>query len=168
MTDYKADSKGNDSSLDRKLSGKDSGDEEEIFYSDEKDGGSGDDYKGLDLPKVNVLDIIIDPKGTSSVSSPFTLDIKFELDRDVVAGYWVIKFLMDSSHNRVINILGETNVEDYVDGESEMHFEAKNINIEGVQASTLTNSGLLMAVFMANGEEVATVNMVSVLNHFLI
>lgn len=167
MADYKADSKGGDASIDRKQSGKDfGGDDEEVFYSDDKDGGYGDDSKGLDLPQVNVLEITLDPKGVAPVSSSFSLDIKFELDRDVVAGYWMVKFLVDSCHNRVINILGETAVEDYPDGESDMHFEAKSVSIEGVEASTLTNSGLLMAVFMANGEEVATVNMVSTIHPF--
>jgi len=57
-------------------------------------------------------------------------------------------------------VLGETPVEDYPDGESEMRFDLDRIDIEGIAPSALTNSGLLMALLMVNGKEVATVNMV--------
>ena len=159
MSDYKSESKS--SGADSKSSKYSGEDDEEVFYSDEK--GDGGDSKGAfdDLPKVTILDIKVEPSGVSKVTSSLTLDIKFDLDRDVVAGYWVIKFLVDSTRNRIIKILGETKVEDYVDGESDMHFETTEVDVNGIQSSALTNSGLLSAVFMANGEEVATVNMVS-------
>jgi hypothetical protein len=153
MAEYKAESKG---TFERRPSGK-SLDDDDVFYSDEK----GGDCQRLELPVVTVVDISIGPKTLCEVSSPLILDIKFELDRDVVAGFWAFKFLVDSSYNRLIRVLGESRVEDYPDGESDVHFEVENISVDGIKASTLTNSGLLMAVFMANGEEVATVNMVS-------
>ena len=153
MADSKAESKGG---FERKLSGKGLDDDDEIFLSDDKASNDTD----VDVPRVDVLDIKIGPKSLSEISTPLTLDLKFELDRDVVAGYWVVKFLVDSSYNRIIKVLGETPVEDYPDGESEMHFEASSINVDGIKPSTLTNAGLLSAVFMANGVEVATVNMV--------
>ena len=56
--------------------------------------------------------------------------------------------------------LGETDVEDYPDGESDMHFCIAEVDVAGIPPSTLANSGLLIAAFMADGEEVACVNMV--------
>lgn len=41
-----------------------------------------------------------------------------------------------------------------------MRFDLDRIDISGIPPSTLTNSGLLMACLMADGEEVASVNMV--------
>ncbi len=133
-------------------------DDEEIFCSDYKDCKEDD----FDVPQVKVLNIDIRPKGVTSISSPLDLQIQFELDRDAVAAYWVVQFLVDSSHSRMIKVLGETPVEDYPDGESEMTFHADTIDVSGISPSSLTNSGLLMAVFMVNGREVATVNMVSI------
>ena len=60
-----------------------------------------------------------------------------------------------------IKILGETAVEDYPEGDSEMFFTVDHIDVSGVSPSALANSGLLMAAFVADGEEVASVNMVS-------
>ena len=56
--------------------------------------------------------------------------------------------------------MGETPIEDYPDGDSDMNFHVDSIDISGIPPSTLTNSGLLMAIFCVDGEEVATVNMV--------
>jgi hypothetical protein len=134
-------------------------DDEEVFYSDYKDGGDSKD-DDFDVPQVNVINIIIGPKGIVPISSPLDLRIKFELDRDAVAAYWTVQFLVDSSHSRLIKVLGETPLEDYPDGESDMTFHADTIDVGGIEPSSLTNSGLLMAVFMVNGKEVATVNMV--------
>ena len=68
--------------------------------------------------------------------------------------------MVDSAETRLIRVLGETNVEDYPDGESDMHFSVSSIDIDGIPPSTLANSGLLIAAFVADGEEVACVNMV--------
>lgn len=143
----------------RESKGSKSFDEEEILYSDYKDGADAkeDDF---DVPRVNVLRIDVGQRGVVPISAPLELRIEFELDRDVVAASWVVQFLVDSSHSRLIKVLGETSVEDYPDGESEMVFRADSIDVSGIEPSALTNSGLLMAVFMANGKEVANVNMV--------
>jgi hypothetical protein len=154
-TDSKSDFK---STYDSK-SGRD--DEEEIFASDGKydDTDNGDEFKNL--PQVNITEIKIKPSGVVDVTAPLTLDMKFELSRDVVAASWVIKFLVDSSHSRIIKVLGQTEVEDYPDGESDMHFHVDYVDIDNIPPSSLTNSGLLMAVLMVDGEEVVGVNMVS-------
>lgn len=57
-------------------------------------------------------------------------------------------------------MLGNTHVEDYPDGESDMHFSVESIDINGIPPSTLANSGLLISTFVVDGEEVASVNMV--------
>ena len=71
-----------------------------------------------------------------------------------------MKFLVDTAENRLIKILGETSVEDYPEGESDMHFHVNSVDIEGIPRSTVANSGLLIASFMADGGEVACVNLV--------
>jgi hypothetical protein len=53
--------------------------------------------------------------------------------------------------------LGETPVEDYPDGESDMEFSCNEIDFSNVKPSALTNSGLLMACLIVDGEEVACV-----------
>lgn len=137
-------------------------DEEEIFISDYKSGRDdmGSKMADMDVPKIEILSIKVQPKEICPVNARLSLRMTFELDRDVVAAYWQIRFLVDSAHSRIIKILGDTPVEDYPDGESEMHFETDAIDISGIEPSALANSGLLMAVFMVNGEEVANVNMV--------
>jgi hypothetical protein len=143
-------------------------------------------------PKIEILSIEFDPP-SGPLSGPLELRIRFELDRDVVAGYWIVRFLVDSSDRRLIKvrryhnflqnrnrllgiifsvcvffltkILGETAVEDYPEGDSEMFFTVDHIDVSGVSPSALANSGLLMAAFVADGEEVASVNMVSMLQH---
>jgi len=116
----------------------------------------------LDAPRVDVVSIIIEPSGENRIDSPIDLKIKFELSRDVVAAYWVLQLLVDSTNSRIIKILGETSVEDYPDGESEMSIYIDEVNVSGIPVSTLANSGLLMAKFMADGDEVISVNMVCV------
>ena len=119
-----------------------------------------DNYKPIP-PQINVLSIDIEPSAEwTEISSPLDLHICFELDRDAVAAYWVVQFLVDSSHQRIIKILGQTDVDDYPEGESEMNFRASEIDVSGIAPSTLTNYGLLMAVLMVDGEEIASVNMV--------
>jgi hypothetical protein len=135
--------------------------DEEILYSDEKDytGDENPDDK-LNYPQVNIIEIEILPKKPVEITSSLSLKMKFELDRDVIAAYWIVKLLVDSAHSRIIQILGQTDVEDYPDGESDMSFTVDSISVDNIPPSTLANSGLLMAVFMVDGEEVATVNMV--------
>ncbi|KAJ1385507.1 hypothetical protein B484DRAFT_309292, partial [Ochromonadaceae sp. CCMP2298] len=91
------------------------------------------------------------------LTSPLALEITFELDRDAVAAYWVVQFLVDSTSQRIIKVLGKTEVEDYPEGESEMCFRVGHVDVSGIPPSTLANSGLLMAVLMVDGEEVASV-----------
>lgn len=136
-------------------------DDEEIIASDYKADGLqyGEDIDE-DIPIVNVTDIQLSPSGPCPISSPLELSMKFVLDRDAVAAYWVIQFLVDACYSRLVRVLGETPVEDYPDGESEMRFNLDCIDFEGIVPSALTNSGLLMALLMVNGKEVATVNMV--------
>ena len=134
--------------------------DEKLF--DEKDDKDYYDSKS-NPPKIDITSIIIDPIGFDEVSSPISLKIKFELDRDVVAAFWVVQLLVDSSHNRIIKVLGETDVEDYPDGESDMSINIKSIDVSDIPPSTLTNSGLLMAKFMVDGDEVASVNMVIII-----
>jgi hypothetical protein len=135
--------------------------DEEILYSDEKDytGDENPDDK-MNYPQVNIIEIEILPKKPVEITSSLSLKMKFELDRDVIAAYWIVKLLVDSAHSRIIQILGQTDVEDYPDGESDMSFTVDSISVDNIPPSTLANSGLLMAVFMVDGEEVATVNMV--------
>ena len=128
----------------------------------------GDDSKGLpetndtkELPVINVLSVDIGNDGKEEdISSSIELKITFELDRDVVAGYWCIKFLVDSCDSRIIKILGETEVEDYPEGESDVYYTCDSIDFSGISPSALTNSGLLIASFMGNGQEIACVNCV--------
>ncbi len=145
-----------DDDFDCKSEGKDN--DRDCYYD-----GKEDKDANYDPPKITVTGIKINPSDETNITDPLSIKIDFELDRDVVAGYWVVQLLVDSSHNRIIHKLGETAVEDYPDGESEMFFTTDKIDIDGISPSTLTNSGLLMALFMVDGEEVASVNMVS--NH---
>jgi allophanate hydrolase subunit 2 len=134
--------------------------DEEIFYSDDKDVGDRAEDKDH-FPQVNILEVDIRPNKVVEVTAGLSLKIKFELSKDAVAAFWSIRFLVDSAHNRIIQMLGQTEIEDYPDGESEMEFKIDSINIDNIPPSTLTNAGLLMAVLMVEDEEVATVNMVS-------
>ncbi|CAE7637348.1 unnamed protein product, partial [Symbiodinium microadriaticum] len=122
----KGDSKGYDEKGAGAKGGKDS------FCDDDKadskcdtefldDGKGGDNV--FDVPQVDVTEILIEPSSKCPVGDPLELKIMYSLDRDVVAGYWEVKFLVDSASSRIIKILGQTKVEDYPDGESEMNFE---------------------------------------------
>ena len=55
------------------------------------------------LPKIEILSILFDPP-VGPLSGPLDLSIKFELDREVVAGYWIIRFLVDSCDRRLIKV----------------------------------------------------------------
>lgn len=160
--DYKGESKG-EGSYDRKVSTKEVLDEvdESLFGEKDKAEGKNQDDEGpLDVPKIEVLDISISPNDMVEISSPLSLSIRFSLDRDVVAAYWVVQFLVDTARSRLIRILGETDVEDYVDGESEMNFSCQRVEVDDIPVSSLSNSGLLMARLMVDGDEVASVNLV--------
>mmetsp|Transcript_3412 Transcript_3412/g.5318 ORF Transcript_3412/g.5318 Transcript_3412/m.5318 type:complete len:178 (-) Transcript_3412:64-597(-) len=126
-------------------------------FADDKE-ISDDNFKPVP-PTVNVTSICIQ-SGESELTSSLKLDIDFELDRDCVASYWVLQFLVDCTNKRIIKILGKTEVEDFPDGDSSMSISVDSIDVSDVSPSTLANSGLLMAVFMVDGEEVASVNMV--------
>ena len=139
-----------------KQDGKD--DDLEIYRDDSKE------VDPADYPGIEVTDLVITPSKKSPVEDGLEVKMVFELDRDVIAGFWTVKFLVDSSDNRIIKILGETEPEDYPSGESDMYFTVARITVDDIPPSTLTNSGLLMCCFMADGVEVATVN--SVVNVF--
>lgn len=145
--EYKDDYK--DGSEGKYAEGKDDNDEKDTY----------DNYDKPAPPTVNVTSIRINP-ANAELTSALRLDITFELDRDAIAAYWEIKFLVDCTHRRIIKILGQTEVDDYPEGESDMTFSASSIDVSGISPSTLANSGLLMAVLMVDGEEVASINMV--------
>lgn len=124
------------------------------------EGKQSADAKHADIPKVDITAIEIGPKSMAVITAPLELKIKFDLDRDVVAAYWIVKLLVDSCDKRVIKVLGETPVEDYPDGESQMYFSVEAVDVSDIPPSVLANYGLLMACFMVDGEEIAAVNMV--------
>jgi hypothetical protein len=95
-----------------------------------------------------VLSINIAPSDAVDLSAALDLRISFELDRDVIAGYWVVQFLVDTSSRRVIKVLGQTDVEDYPEGESDMSFYTSQVDISGISPSTLSNSGGYDSVLM--------------------
>lgn len=163
-----SDEKGADSKL--YLESKGIYSDDKRIRSESKDNDHDSDAKGeylddgkakmdFEYPKVDITSLTIEPT-RGIVDGPLELGISFHLDRDVVAGYWEVKFLVDAASSRIIKVLGRTKVEDYPEGESDMHFEADCVDISGISPSTLTNSGLLIASFMVHGEEVAAVNMV--------
>ena len=159
-------------------------DEKDEKYSDDgKDYCNYDndnDKKGSpDFAKIEITSIDI-TSDKQLISDPINLKINFELDRyqqcnihntiispfyckfirDVVCAHWLVKFLVDSTENRIIKILGSTSVEDYPDGESDMSFYIEKIDVNDIPPSTLANSGLLIAAFVVDGEEIACVNIV--------
>jgi hypothetical protein len=77
--------------------------------SDSKYDGKYDDDEITDVgeratpPKIEILSIKFEPP-MGPLSGPLELSIKFELDRDVVAGYWIIRFLVDSCDRRLIKV----------------------------------------------------------------
>lgn len=72
-------------------------------YDSKHDDDSGYDCKKRTPPKIEILSINFEP-AVGSLSGPVELSIKFELDRDVVAGYWIIRFLVDSCDRRLIKV----------------------------------------------------------------
>lgn len=72
-------------------------DDEEITDTGEK----------MTPPRIEILSINFEP-AMGPLSGPLELTIKFELDRDVVAGYWIIRFLVDSCDRRLIKVSQKT------------------------------------------------------------
>lgn len=114
-----------------------------------------DDTKEMaeELARVDIISVALGADGDEEpLEAPIELKIVFELDRDVVAGYWSIKFLVDSCDARVVRGLGDTNMEDYIEGENDVYFTCDTLDFSGIAPSALTNSGLLIAVFLADGK----------------
>lgn len=122
--------------------GTDDDDDVDCYDDDKASGGGGSNYNTQNnCIHVNVLSINIAPSDEVDLSAGLDLRISFELDRDVIAGYWVVQFLVDTSSRRVIKVLGQTDVEDYPEGESDMSFYTSQVDISGISPSTLSNSG---------------------------
>jgi hypothetical protein len=110
-------------------------------------------------PHVNVTGITL-VGASAPISAPLELKIHFDLDRDLIAAHWCVKLLVDSCDKRLVKILGETPADDYTEGNNEMYFAVDSIDLSEIPSSVLANYGLLMACLVADGEEVAAVNMV--------
>ena len=111
------------------------------------------------VPKVDITGITL-LGANASISAPLGLKIFFDLDRDIIAAHWCVKLLVDSCGKRLVKILGVTPAEDFTEGNNDMYFEVESIDVSDIPASVLANYGLLMACLVADGEEVAAVNMV--------
>lgn len=81
---------------------------EDLYYGDDSKAGDKDE-----VAKMEVLSVDTGKEGEVPADSALELKIVFELDRDVVAGYWAVKLLVDSCDARIIKVLGETGAEDY-------------------------------------------------------
>ena len=62
------------------------------------------DGERIPPPTVNILGIEILPNAIGEISAPLELKITFDLDRDCVASFWQIKFLVDSCNSRIIRV----------------------------------------------------------------
>ncbi len=51
-----------------------------------------------------MISVDIGPSANSEVDAPLHLNIRFELDRDCIAAFWVIKFLVDAADKRLIRV----------------------------------------------------------------
>jgi hypothetical protein len=76
---------------------------DEKYDSIHDDDDSEYNCKKIIPPKIEILSINFEP-AVGSLSGPLELSIKFELDRDVVAGYWIVRFLVDSCDRRLIKV----------------------------------------------------------------
>jgi hypothetical protein len=83
----------------------------ESKWDSKDDDLDGKGYEGKDdndfkpePPAVSVLSVDIGPSTDSVVDGPLRLSIRFELDRDCIASYWVIKFLVDAADKRLIRV----------------------------------------------------------------
>lgn len=129
----------------KRATSKSTDDDEDIEFYDDK-ASSRNSYSrqttsSANSIQVNVLSITVTPPGEVDLSAELSLRISFELDRDVIAGYWTIQFLVDTASRRIIKVLGKTDVEDYPEGESDMSFYVNQVDISGITPSTLSNSG---------------------------
>lgn len=156
--DSKSDAK--DSYISGDAKERDSFDVADSKYDDDVYEDGSKDIQDILPPQMWLRSVKLNPDEVAPISSPLEIQIDFELERDVVAGYWIVKFLVDSAENRIIKILGETEPQDYLEGDNDMYFSIEHIPVDDIPPSTLTNSGLLIACFMCEGAEAATVNMV--------
>lgn len=155
--DHKSSNSGINMTAESKCNNNDEVDE----IDDDKYSSSNNNQESmLDQVVVDVLKIEYEPDTIVDVSSSLDLRIVFTLDRDAIAAYWSIKLLVDSCENRLIKVLGETAIEDYPDGESEMNFHVDSIGISDIPVSVLANSGLLIATLHVDGDEAINVNIV--------
>lgn len=76
---------------------------DEKYDSKHDDDDSEYNCKKTTPPKIEIISINFEP-AVGSLSGPLELSIKFELDRDVVAGYWIVRFLVDSCDRRLIKV----------------------------------------------------------------
>jgi len=120
------------------VSSKATDDDEDIECYDDTVSDSNNCYNNV---HVNVISINIAPTEEVDLTAEIDLRISFELDRDVIAGYWMVQFLVDTTSRRIIKVLGQTDVEDYPEGESDMNFYVNRVDISGISPSTLSNSG---------------------------
>eukprot|EP00607_Mallomonas_marina_P002811 CAMPEP_0182428898 /NCGR_PEP_ID=MMETSP1167-20130531/24442_1 /TAXON_ID=2988 /ORGANISM="Mallomonas Sp, Strain CCMP3275" /LENGTH=140 /DNA_ID=CAMNT_0024612103 /DNA_START=149 /DNA_END=572 /DNA_ORIENTATION=+ len=130
-----------------KSDGKYDDDEDEYVSEGKFSESKAMDDKTSDFPQIDIVCVEIEPV-RSGLKDPFDLKITFTLDRDVVAAFWRIKFLVDSADKRVYTVLGETSIEDYPDGESDMFFAVDTIDVSNIPKSTLANAALLIAEFV--------------------
>jgi hypothetical protein len=72
-------------------------------YNGKYDEEITDQGERVDPPKIEIISIDFEPI-IGPLSGPLELKISFELDRDVVAGYWIIRFLVDSCDRRLIKV----------------------------------------------------------------
>lgn len=82
-------------------------DSKEVDYKEGKDCFEDDekwDTEKAPPPTVNILGIEVLPSPVGQISSPLELKITFDLDRDCVASFWQIKFLVDSCNSRIIRV----------------------------------------------------------------
>jgi hypothetical protein len=105
----------NSDEYDRKSSKNNDSDADEFY--------DGKEEKQGDVPSVNVEVLAIEflTPETDEITAPLSIKVVFDLDSEVIAGIWDLKFLVDTAGRRVIKQLVEV-VEDYPDGENDMLF----------------------------------------------
>ena len=83
--------------------GSDSKDSKNTIFDEDDDTKGEFSADAPEPPNVNILSVAIDPQ-VSEISQPVNIAIKFELDRDCVAAYWTVKFLVDSADQRIVRV----------------------------------------------------------------
>jgi hypothetical protein len=117
----------------------------------------------FDEPQLDVSAIRLPKEGDDGFSllgAALELEIDFSLNIDAPCSCWTVKLLVDCASKRQIKVLGQTPERDYVTGSNKMCFAVDYIDFSGFKKSTLANAGLLMAGFLVDGKEIATVNCV--------